>query len=111
MLEMVQALWRPVTGFVMSGVVLAIALGWLPPGAEEHATSILATAGAVLSALTASRAVQRVQEVKAQAAPMGVLLQGLSMVKPVDGAAVEEVKQQLRQMQEELARIGPAARR
>ncbi len=111
MLEMVQALWRPVTGFVMSGVVLAIALGWLPPGAEEHATSILATAGAVLSALTASRAVQRVQEVKAQAAPVGVLLDALGKVKPAEAEGVETVKQQLRQMQAELARIGQAVQR
>lgn len=65
MLAMVQALWRPLTGFVMAGVVLAIALGWLPQSAEEHASSLLTAAGAVLTALTASRAVQRMQEVRA----------------------------------------------
>jgi hypothetical protein len=107
MLEMLQALWRPVTGFVMSAVILAIALGWLPPAAEEHATSILATAGGVLSALTASRAIQRVQEVKAQAAPMGVLIEGLSMVKPSEEAAeiTRAVMNEVRLMRDELAQL------
>lgn len=64
-LVMLQALWRPVSGVVMALVVLAVALGWLPEGAEAHAESILTTAGTVLLGLTASRAVQRVQEAKA----------------------------------------------
>lgn len=95
MLDQLQALWRPVTGLVMSGVVLAIALGLLPPSAEEHASALLTAAGGVLATLTASRAVQRVQEVKAQAAAPGV----------------EEVTRQLRELQAELARIGQAVQR
>jgi hypothetical protein len=91
MLEMVQALWRPVTGFVMAGVVLAIALGWLPASAEEHASAILSTAGGVLAALTASRTVQRVQEVKAQASPMGLPPEAIEGLKRL-GAMIEAKK-------------------
>jgi hypothetical protein len=105
MLEQVQALWRPLTAFVMAGVVLAISLGLLPPGAEEHANSILTTAGSVLSVLAVSRGVQRVQEVKAQAAPMGVLLEGLSMVKPADPAIGQAVADEVRAVREEIAML------
>lgn len=64
-LPMIQALWRPFTAAVMSIVVLLIALGLLPASVEEHANSILTTAGSILSVLAVSRGVQRVQEVKA----------------------------------------------
>lgn len=91
MLDQLQALWRPVTGLLMSGVVLAVALGWLPPAAEEHANSILVTAGGVLSALTASRAVQRVQEVRAQTSPLGLPPEAIEGLKRL-GAMIEAGK-------------------
>lgn len=111
MLEQIQALWRPVTAAVMSIVVLLIALGWLPAAAEEHVSAILTTAGGVLAALSASRTVQRVQEVKAQAVPAGVLLDALAKVKPAAPDAVDDVKRQLAQLQAELVRIGQAVQR
>lgn len=64
-LAMAQALWRPLTALIMSAVVIATSLGWLPANAEEHANSLLTTAGGVLAVLAASRTVQRVQESKA----------------------------------------------
>lgn len=64
-LQIIQALWRPFTAVVMSVVVLLIALGLLPASVEEHANSILTTAGSILSVLAVSRGLQRVQEVKA----------------------------------------------
>lgn len=88
MLDQLQALWRPVTGLVMSGVVLAIALGLLPPSAEEHASALLTAAGGVLAALTASRAVQRVQEVKAQQMPLNLPPEAIEGLKRL-GAMIE----------------------
>ena len=66
-MEMLQALWRPLTGLVMAVVVLLVALGWLPPAAAEHADSVLAAAGAVLVGLTGMRGAQRIAEVRAEA--------------------------------------------
>lgn len=88
MLDQLQALWRPVTAAVMSIVVLLIALGWLPAAAEEHASAILTTAGGVLAALSASRTVQRVQEVKAQQAPLGLPPEAIEGLKRL-GAMIE----------------------
>lgn len=89
MIEQVQALWRPLTGFVMSAVVLLVAFGLLPASAEAHANGLLTTAGGVLAALTAMRGVQRVAEVNADkvkaqaAAKVGELLPAtLETVRP-----------------------------
>lgn len=81
MIDQLQALWRPATGFVMSGIVLAVALGWLPESSQHFANEILTAAGGVLAALTASRAVQRVQEVKAQSQPYGLPLEAIEGLK------------------------------
>lgn len=88
MFEQLQALWRPVTGFVMSGIILAVALGWLPESSQHYANEVLTAAGSVLAALTASRAVQRVQEVKAQSSPYGLPPEAIEGLKRL-GAMID----------------------
>lgn len=77
----------------------------LPAEAEQHVSSIFAAAATIIAALSASRTVQRVQEVKAQAAPMGVLLEGLAQVKPVQDETTESMLDEMRAIRAEITTV------
>ena len=68
MLDMLNALWRPLTGAIMALFPLLVGLGLAPAAAMQHVDALLAFCGAVLVLLTGARAYQRVYEVQAQAA-------------------------------------------
>lgn len=87
MIEQVQALWRPITGFIMAAVVLLVAMGWLPEAAQAHADTLLTAAGAVLMGLTGARGVQRVAEVKAEAAKVQAQAKIVEMLRAQIAAA------------------------
>jgi hypothetical protein len=106
MSKLLKALWRPLTAVVMAIVALGIARGWWPAVTEQIATEVLTFCATIIGILGSARAVQRVQEVWADAAVKTAEAKAIELL-PVELRAAADDPQLIDRLAENLAaRLG-----
>ena len=68
MLDLLNAIWRPLTVAVMGAFPVLVGFGLAPERAMDHVNNLLAFAGSVIVLLASLRAAQRVRAVQAEPA-------------------------------------------